>query len=239
MTVFFAFVFLLFSSPVLAATIITFDAESSTSDGSTSNVNFNHTIGGGCANPIVVVSFVWYPSSETPTVTIGGGAATTVNSIVGSRAIFMARRTGLSGVVAVNIAMSGTIDQLLASARSYCNVHQSSPTGTSVTAGGGDVSGAPNTVDVSSATDELVIDAIYVKDDTGQSLTADAGQTERFNQTTSFYFMGGESDKAGAAGTTTMSWTQTADLAWGLIGVSLKPAAAAATGARRRLVVVQ
>lgn len=98
---------------------------------------------------------------------------------------------------------------------SYQDVNQTTPFGTEAVARG--VSGTAS-VDVSSASGELVIDALFFKNDptvgSGQTNVGEANQADKY---------AGHSYEAGA-GTVTMSWTATsAD--WVAIGVALKPVA--------------
>jgi hypothetical protein len=125
------------------------------------------------------------------------------------------------------------------SVRSYCGVHQTTPVGTAASA----ISyGNPITVDVSSAVGELVVDAVADRADLGDTLAATAGQTERSNFIADISGVGiiAGSDKAGAAGTVTMSWTAApSGQYWAMIGVSLKPAAGGGAVVRRRAIVIQ
>ena len=102
----------------------------------------------------------------------------------------------------------------------YNGVDQTTPTGTATTNNG---SSTTPTVDVSSASGELVVDVVTFG---GGSGTVHASQTQRWLQATATG--GGASEEAGGA-TVTMSWTQnSAD--WTIAAVPLKPAAAGGGG---------
>lgn len=107
--------------------------------------------------------------------------------------------------------------------RSYKGVDQATPYGTVATnVDGGGATPYTVSMNVSSATGELVSDFIYGWGSTG--LTVGAGQTERVNQPTTSGSYYGSSDEDGAT-TTTMSWSVTAN--WqesAQVGVPLKAA---------------
>ena len=103
-----------------------------------------------------------------------------------------------------------------------------------------DTTGAP-TVNVSSATGDLVVDCVTARN-SAVDLAVGAGQTimaavaETTNATGSTNVEGASSREAGAA-TVTMSWTVGATPpSWTIVGVSINPAAAAG---RRRMVPPQ
>lgn len=133
---------------------------------------------------------------------------------------------GLAGPTTGNVVITG--DTSLAAevvVSTYTGVAQTGSTGTVATATGT----APTvTVDVTSATGEMVVDIVGWR--TGGDGTAGAGQTKRSEGVAGngISMDLATSDEAGAA-TTTMSWTidgTTAD-GWLTIGVPLKPVATA------------
>lgn len=124
------------------------------------------------------------------------------------------------------VAVTLTATEHVIGAVSYSGVHQTAPTGTAATANGND---ATPTVNVTSASGELVADNVCLRGNTGQSLAVGAGQTQIWNrasdgsgQTTGTCW-GGGSTEPGAA-TVTMSWTAGASERWAIGGIPLKPA---------------
>src|SRR2546427_11529933 len=106
-----------------------------------------------------------------------------------------------------------------AGATSWTNVDQTTPVGTAATNTGS--SNFPS-VTVASAAEEVVHDTIGANVDQDElAVTADAGQTERWNIRTSH--TGGGSTEVGAA-SVTMSWTMVKNTSWAIVGVPIKPA---------------
>jgi hypothetical protein len=125
-----------------------------------------------------------------------------------------------SNTFTVNYTNSGSncYDQA-ASAVSLTGVDQTTPTGTAAVATG--VS-ATATVNVTSATDEMVVDSLIYAANSA-SMSVGAGQTQRANLTGGNGFMfHGSSTEAGAA-TVTMSWTQTNSSYFALVATPFKP----------------
>lgn len=202
----------------------TFDAETTDSSSFLSTLSMSHTIGGGCTNPYLIVAVHSLAQVLTHnSVVATAGALTQIGSTLdytdngGSDhwTLSLWGRAGPTGAQTIDITLDSGATELWGFARSYCGVHQSVPLGTPV----GELD---SSIDVSSASGELVVDAMILRSSAGPP-AATVGQTERYNQALTYDSAAG-SDKAGAS-TTTMSWT-TADA---LIGVALKPA----TGARR------
>jgi hypothetical protein len=107
----------------------------------------------------------------------------------------------------------------VAGVMTFTGVNQTTPLGTFVGANGS--SAGPATVDVSSATNELVFDTVSCE--TCTSLTVGAGQTERWNLSQSgLYAMGAGSTEPGAA-TVTMSWALGSADYWAIGAVPIKP----------------
>ena len=113
-------------------------------------------------------------------------------------------------------ATSGTI-WIHAGATVWQGVHQTTPFGTSVRANGS--TGGNPTVDVSSATGDVVIDiaGVYFQD----PMTATGTVLWNYTSNTN-YPNAGQQYKAGAT-TVTMNWTSTSD-PWATVGVALKRA---------------
>jgi hypothetical protein len=227
------FLLLLFCSTAEAA--ITFDAATLTSDGSVSVLNFSHTVGGGCAQPVIVVDVHWTDNNAfvISSLTIGGVSATLIDTVylfdAGNRWTATYRRIGVAtGSNAIAITMSGAVSSSIsAMARSYCGIDQTTPTGTPSQATGDSAGPAQSTV--SSASGELVIATAQVRNETLNGTVG--GQSQRYNDT---------DGRAGAdlagAGSVTMQFTLSASSQWGIISVPLKPYTAPAAGVRRRVV---
>lgn len=112
---------------------------------------------------------------------------------------------------------------------SLIGVHQTNPIDTTTSADDGGVGGSPATVNVTSASGELVIDGVYAKHSTGDMT---AGQTQQWQ------FPGdgtgqetlGQQTAAGAA-SVTMSWTLPGLTdTWAILAMALNPATAPAPG---------
>jgi hypothetical protein len=106
----------------------------------------------------------------------------------------------------------------------YRNVHQTTPFGNSGTTGG---TAAPMTQDVSSATDELVVDVLAFA--VAGGVTVGGGQTQRGNQLEASVWGAAMSEEAGAS-TVTMSWTGASVIGWSSLVASMRGPAAAASG---------
>jgi hypothetical protein len=101
----------------------------------------------------------------------------------------------------------------------FTGVHQTTPLGSFAGASGS--SAGPATVDVSSATNELVFDTVSCE--TCASLTVGGGQTEYWNLSQAeYYAMGAGSTEPGAP-TVTMSWTLGSADYWAIGAVPIKP----------------
>ena len=158
-------------------------------------------------------------------VTFNGVSMASISSVNRNESTITNFMFGLAGPTTGNVVVSG--DTSLAAeviVSIYTGVAQTSSTGTKAAATG---TGTTPTVDVTSATDELVVDSVGWN--AGGDGTAGAGQTKRAEP------VAGDgasmdiasSDEAGGA-TVTMSWTVNAGGGWAIVGIPLKPAVAAA-----------
>lgn len=127
-------------------------------------------------------------------------------------------------------------DETAIGGASYTGVDQTTPHGTQATNTGNGVTPQTITVNVTSATGEMVSDVVATLDTSGAltTLVVGASQTARVDIDAvggSAFESFGMSDESGAA-TVTMSWTQNrspnGDISWGTLGIPLKPAGAAA-----------
>lgn len=222
----------------------TFDAQSESTMFDAISFSWTHAVGVGCANSIVHVAVSHYDANNATlaSVTVGGVAATQISTIAGgsgAERITTFRRVGAgTGNKTVEATFTGANSIAIGTARSYCDVDQTTPLGTAATDSSDGTVPAP-TVNVTSATGELVIDSTLVLS-TPSTATVGAGQTQRSNLTdfADSNFRQVESDEAGAAPNVTMSWGLEAAHPWLTIGVSLKPVGAAAAP-RQRVVVVE
>lgn len=215
-----------------AGTIPVFDAQYESDGASTTTVTYDHTVGAGCTNPIIVVDIEAYTngSATINTMTIGKVNATFIDSqgISGYiRWVYMYQRAAVStGANEINVVFASANDTWHVSSRSYCGVHQTVPVGTAVKNVSTDTSSqTPTASGISSATNELVIDAVVIRDEGWESApvcSADSPQQERDNYHASTVFDASSSEKAGAA-STTMSWFCTNTQPWAIIAVPLKP----------------
>jgi hypothetical protein len=106
---------------------------------------------------------------------------------------------------------------------SYSGAHQTTQDGDTSSASG---TTTPATVDVTSASGEMVVDALYfIGAGTSPSVGADQTQNGNSNQGT---WHGASSREAGAA-TTTMSWTLTSSTRWTIVGFSIRATASGST----------
>ena len=204
---------------------VAFDAVSS-AGGSTSSFSWSHTCSG--SNRILLLGITWYDSGDTVSaVTYNSVAMTAVPSSTVTNgqytAILYYLLAPTTGSNTVAVTFSGSVFDFGGGAISFTGVDQSTPLGTANTASG--TSTTPS-VNISSATDEIVLDTLIITH--SGSLTVDGSQTQRWNSTGGGYTKYAGSTEAGAS-TTTMSWSNSTSQAWGITGVSIKPVAAAST----------
>src|SRR5947209_1016932 len=217
-------------------------------------LTWNHTMSGG-AGRVLVVGVSTFAQSGVPLVNglpVNRVAAVTYNGVPLGRinataaaspgasptsAVEMFRLTdsdagGLPGAgtsAAVVVRVSALVNYAVGGAASFSGVNQTTPTGAFASASGSDNNPRAS---VASATNEVVIDtAATVFDITGgAALTADAGQTERWNGKDVSCFpdagglvsIGAGSTRPGAASIQT-SWTMPTAHDWAEGAVPLKP----------------
>lgn len=183
------------------------------------SLSWSHTCTGD--NRILIVGLSFFLTVTDVAVTYNGVAMTLVDNAVGGNGgkpwmfRLVAPATGSN-----TIAASWTTSSSCAGGgMSFTGVSQSAPLGTAAKNTG--ASTTP-TVDVTSASGELVVDVVS-NANAGGAPSVGADQTERYNQlgsgTNNVY--GAGSHEAGAA-TTTMSWT-IVSTNWGIVAVPLKP----------------
>lgn len=194
---------------------------------SASSVTVSHTVSG--SNRLLIVFANGEIFGETFTgVTYNGVAMTEIRQAAvatfwrHSAWYLIAPATGTANIVAT---LSGTVDRPALQAISLTGVDQTTPIGTygeQITA-----SGTAKTVNVSSASGELVIDCLFTTGAAGWGLTPGSGQTAEISEHEHSSMASRISSEAGAS-TVTMSWTAGTSTAAGLIAIPVKPAGAAA-----------
>lgn len=222
------------------AAVPTFDAVSLGTAVGSATVTSSHTLGGLCTNPYAVANLTFRLDTIGSVSTVSYGATSMVlltgrTSPSGDQRI---EKWGVANPPSGAQTVTGTLNvahnSLTLTTRTYCGVHQTTSTGTAVNAIQSD---ATATIDVSSATDELVIDGVLVSS-IGDPIVVGAGQTQRSNHAQDGgNHTQGTSDEAGAA-TTTMSWTLNTEDYWAIVAVALKPVTGGAAAPMISVIVV-
>lgn len=194
-----------------------------------STVNFAFTTSGTNRALVANVHIVDDPTAATVTaityngVSLGAARNDVANAAyVRTYQFAMANPAVGSNTLSVTLSATSTY-HLVLGAVSATAVDQTTPVrvGSPATA---QADNASPTVNVSSATDDLVVDAITVTQSSGTGVApaAGAGQTQRYTQTAAYSGVGG-STEPGAA-TVTMSWTTTGIGApeWAIAALSLQ-----------------
>ena len=192
----------------------------------TNPITFNHTCSGHDRYLIVGISSR-SGGATVSSVTYGGVAMTALGTAanLSFSVMFM---YGLvnppGGTNQVSVTMSA-VSQIVIAAVCFNGVAQTSSTGTFASATG--TNAAPS-VNVTSATGELVVDTLAHREASPvTTVTVGAGQFQIWQDNTGATtadILGAGSTEPGAA-TVTMSWTATASARWAIGGISLRPAA--------------
>ncbi|WP_461175385.1 DUF4347 domain-containing protein, partial [Uliginosibacterium flavum] len=189
-----------------------------------SSLSFAHTVGTG-TNGILIVEYATRGTTSPDSITYNGVALTRLdtnsNSTVVTTEIWYLK-TPAAGTHNIVITMPGAAKEFTVGASSYFNVDQTATFGTVAKATG---TGTAVSVNVVSASGDLVIDAIATRQQTSNPSTG-AGQTQRWTNTcgvSSADPLGAGSSEAGAA-SVTMSWTLSGSQEWATLGVSLNAA---------------
>ena len=204
------------------------DAVSSSSDdGTPSSLTWSHTCTGSDRGLVVGVTWV---AAVTASATYNGVAMTSEGAIQHSLSSslrleqfsLIAPATGANNIV---VTFSAAVAGVIGGGVSYTGANQTDLCGTQVSVNNGVV--GPATVNVSSATDEIVQDCVF-KNST-DTITVGASQTQRWNVDigTNGSHNGGGSTETGSS-TTTMSWTFSGTV-WEIAAIAVKPAAGGAT----------
>jgi len=222
--------------PSTAEAAIAVDDISWTTYGAVLSVNVTHNVTSGGTNRLLLVGISFnndYDETVQSVVWKAGEADEQILELVGLVASVDDARVEIWKLVNPNIGDGESYDvKVTFSAAlfrggvvgimSFTGVDQSTPLGTFVSnfAQGG---ASPATVDVSSATGELVFDT--VAGETLGPLVVGSGQTERWNDNNASRDYGAGSTEPGAS-TVTMSWTFVGADHWAIAAIPIKPAAA-------------
>jgi uncharacterized repeat protein (TIGR01451 family) len=229
---------LLCAAPAMAQVVFDAASNASPATASTANpiptVSWNHTVS-LAKKPYIVVSVAIKRNAGTQTVTtvtygaeVGGpkqamtllGAATNGTN---ERAELWGLAGPTAGTHQIDVVVAnpgGQNTAVVAGAKSFTNVFQTSASGTAVAATGNTIT---PTVAVTNSAFDYVVDAVAYN--ANVALTATAGQTNTFNVTSAApAFSGAGSIKTNATNTT-MSWTATGGVQqWAAVAVPLHSA---------------
>lgn len=210
-----------------AGAAILIDSSSSANTGSvkSSSLTWIHTVSG--SDRILIVGVSINGNTTVSTITYRGQNLTrlaTVNQGIQARASLWYLLNPPTGSGSIIVTMSASAS-FVAGATSYTGVNQSNPLGTPAT---NNNTGTTATLNITSATNELVVDVIARRGDlTTNPIIAGSGQTQYWNTRTANNnantgVTGGGSSKAGT-GSVTMAWTWPSSRDWAIAGISLKP----------------
>lgn len=204
------------------------DTSSSAQGNNVSSLSWSHTCTGSDLGLVVGVSIGAGTLPTISGVTYNGVSLTEVPNSPQTngtnRCALFYLPAPASGANTVIVTLSAAASDVTAGATSFTGAHQTTLVGTSV---GNTATATSISTNVSSATDEIVIDVVAHNYYTGGAISAGAGQTEQWSQVKSTRLEGAGSTKTGAS-TTTMSWSQDTDpddATWAQIAVPVKPAA--------------
>ncbi len=205
-----------------------------TTGSSDGNPTVSHTCAGSDRALYVVCNhrFDWTPEATYNGVSLSQVARkTNGNTVTVTILRLVAPATGAN-----NVVFSGNTgsDDLLYAIVSLTGVDQSTPEGTAVNGSG---TGTGPSLAVGSEADGLVIDALAVLMNAGQTITVGADQTERHNATNAPDLRGGVSTEPGA-GSVTMSWTISGSATYSHAAVPVKPTGGGGGGATSKNVLL-
>jgi hypothetical protein len=197
---------------------------SSSASSRPSSMTISHTTAGSDRLMLVGISFNNDNFETVSSVSYNGVAL----SLVGSVSQADDSRVEIWSLVAPPL---GTYDVVItfstpllhnatAGVMTFTGVDQATPLGTFASASAASSPG-PATVDVTSATNELVFDTVSCQNCT--SLTAGAGQTQGWNLATQNGFVRGAGSTEAGASTVTMSWALGAANHWAIGAVPVRP----------------
>ena len=217
---------------------------SGTGAANATSVSFSHTTGTG-TDRLMLVGVSWNCGSAdrtNPSVTFTPslGSAINLTAVITQKAEnlpdaqlrysaiykLLSPPKGVAGTVTVTF--SDTVSNgIVAGAADFAGVDQSDPLGTAVGAGYGtnpSANKAPTVTLTGLHGNELVFDNVFMGgSDSGQWLTADAGQTERWNDFSSNTRAAASTKEASGSPSVTMSWTANANAYWAIAAVPINP----------------
>lgn len=198
---------------------IAYDTVSSVSGSGAGPFTLAHTCSG--SDRVLCVAIMIYDDLGVPSsVTYNGVAMTSIGSSSnGQFTVYqyylIAPATGSNNI---SVSVTDSVFEIGLVGISLTGADQTVAIGTQGTASATDTT---PTVNVSSAADELVLDALIINH--SGTLSVGAGQTERVNAIGSGGFTKYAASTEGGAGTTTMSWSNSTSQAWALVATPFKP----------------
>ena len=202
------------------------NAATSTNQASADYTYTGPTISGGEADVLGVVSVGFRSNSATITTLTWDGNATTESWFISQNPARMTQHyiKNPASATSVRVVISATATSV-SGAFYYTGVDQTTPADTAVTSQG---TGTSATVDVTSATDDMVVGSTAVVN--ADAHTEGGGQTERWQETRGSAITGSGSDETGAATVThSVSWTSSVAFVHGAFNMN---AAAGGGGGR-------
>jgi len=203
-----------------------------------SSLTVTHTTGTG-SNRLMLVGVGWNDNTATPTIssvtfTPDGGAAVSLTEVITQKPATVARYAAIYSIVNPPSGKSGTVtvtftdsvpSGVVAGAANFAGVDQTTPLGTPVGFASADNTSTALTVTLTGLTgNELIFDTAYQGGSGAtQTLTANAGQTELWNDFATNTRSAASTSQA-TSSSVTMSWTAGA-AAWStMVAVPIKPA---------------
>jgi len=195
--------------------------------GSGASVVFDHTVADSPDRFLVVAVGVRSSGIGVNSVTFGGATlAPLISASAGGycRSELWGLVDPLPGTASVVVTLSGGTSDSIASAASYAGVDGRSPLASSAANHG--IRGAVSLA-VTSASDQVVVDAVCGGGNSAPTSTPGAGQTLRWNRTSGTLMFAG-SDRAGTS-SSPMTWTLSvpAALGWSIAAATLRAVAGA------------
>lgn len=210
---------------------LAFDAVSNAHGNGTGPFTFAHSCSGSDRLLLVLIAH-YYLDDVVSGVTYNGDALTAVPNGEDNNGQFnitlyymVAPDTGSN---TVSVSTTGSVYDIGMIAMSFTGADQSTPLGTAVTATG---SSTTPSVNISSASGEIVVDGLIIVH--SGTLTVGADQTQRVNTNTANAFIKYASSTESGVSSTTMSWSNSTSQDWAIAGVAVKPVAAAPSGVRQ------
>ena len=200
---------------------ITFDAASTSTGVSGTTESWSHTVTSSGADRVLVVAVSMRASgTDVSSVTFNGDNLTKVGSVsmtndTTSQLWILANPD--TGTHTIQVTLSAS-EEMVSGAASFLNVHQTNPVGPYFSASGSGT--APSVAVTGVAADQLVVDALGVRD--APTATVGASQTQRWNGAFASDVRTAGSTESGT-GTVTMSWSLSASKSWAIGAVALNP----------------